>query len=99
MTISSALSQHTFQHIARSALISLPSPVPRRSQVMRKPGWFAARTKEREAAGGVEDAKRWLTEQGSEHGLGLGYWDRKNVVLDAGHLLGKLGAQGRFPIP
>ncbi|KAF8748177.1 Rad17 cell cycle checkpoint protein [Rhizoctonia solani] len=91
LVISSALSQHTFQHIARSALLALPSPVPRRSQVTRKPAWFAARAKEREAEGAVEDAKRWLIEHGGTNGLGCGYWDRKSVVLDAGGLLGKFG--------
>ncbi|KAJ1304987.1 hypothetical protein OPQ81_000030 [Rhizoctonia solani] len=94
LAISSVLSQYTFQHIARSALISLPSPVPRRSQVVRKPVWFAARAKEREGEGAVEDAKRWLTERGSVNGMGAGYWDRKSVVLDAGGLLGKLGSRG-----
>ncbi|CAE7143696.1 unnamed protein product [Rhizoctonia solani] len=94
LAISSALSQHTFQHIARSALLSLPSPVPRRSQVVRKPAWFAARAKEREGEGAVEDAKQWLVERGGANGWGCGYWDRKSVVLDAGGLLGKLGAQG-----
>ncbi|KAF8601784.1 P-loop containing nucleoside triphosphate hydrolase protein [Ceratobasidium sp. AG-I] len=79
-TTSSALARHTFQHIARSALLSLPSPVPRRSQVMRKPAWFAARAKERDAEGAVEDARRWL---------GAG-WDRRSVVLDGG-LLGSRG--------
>ncbi|CUA69879.1 Checkpoint protein rad17 [Schizosaccharomyces pombe 972h-] [Rhizoctonia solani] len=92
--ISSALSQHTFQHIARSALLSLPSPVPRRSQVVRKPTWFAARAKEREGEGALEDAKQWLIERGGTNGLGCGYWDRKSVVLDAGGLLGRLGSQG-----
>ncbi|KAF8672897.1 Rad17 cell cycle checkpoint protein, partial [Rhizoctonia solani] len=91
LVISSSLSQHTFQHIARSALLALPSPVPRRSQVTRKPAWFAARAKEREAEGAVEDAKRWLIEHGGTNGLGCGYWDRKSVVLDAGGLLGKFG--------
>ncbi|CCO34177.1 cell cycle checkpoint protein [Rhizoctonia solani AG-1 IB] len=94
LVISSALSQHTFQHIARSALLSLPSPVPRRSQVVRKPTWFAARAKQREGEDAVEDAKRWLVEHGSIDGLGCGYWDRKSVVLDAGGLLGKLGPKG-----
>ncbi|CAE6417088.1 unnamed protein product [Rhizoctonia solani] len=94
LAISSALAQHTFQHIARSALLSLPSPVPRRSQVVRKPAWFAARAKEREGEGAVEDAKQWLIERGGTDGLGCGYWDRKGVVLDAGSLLGRLGAQG-----
>ncbi|CAE6394476.1 unnamed protein product [Rhizoctonia solani] len=94
LAISSALSQHTFQHIARSALLSLPSPVPRRSQVVRKPVWFAARAKEREGEGAVEDVKQWLIEGGGANGLGCGYWDRKNVVLDAGGLLGRLNSQG-----
>ncbi|ELU37592.1 Rad17 domain-containing protein [Rhizoctonia solani AG-1 IA] len=96
LVISSALSQHTFQHIARSALLALPSPVPRRSQVTRKPAWFAARAKEREAEGAVEDAKRWLIEHGGTNGLGCGYWDRKSVVLDAGGLLGKFGPKVLF---
>ncbi|KAG9103435.1 Cell cycle checkpoint protein rad17 [Ceratobasidium sp. 370] len=89
-TMSSALAHHAFQHVARSALLSLPSPVPRRSQIMRKPAWFAARAKEREAEGAVEDAKRWL----NEHGGGGGGWDRKSVVLNAGSVLNRLGAKG-----
>lgn len=68
---------------------------------MHKPAWFAARAKERETEGGVEDVKRWLTERGShsanENGaLGLGYWDRKSVVLDAAGFLGKLGTRGMW---
>ncbi|CAE6349052.1 unnamed protein product [Rhizoctonia solani] len=94
LVISTALSQHTFQHIARSALLALPSPVQRRSQVVRKPTWFAVRAKQREGEDAVEDAKRWLTEHGGIDGLGCGYWDRKSTVLDAGGLLGKLGPRG-----
>ncbi|KAG8738699.1 Cell cycle checkpoint protein rad17 [Ceratobasidium sp. 414] len=89
-TMSSALAHHAFQHVARSALVSLPSPVPRRSQVMRKPAWFAARAKERDAESAVEDAKRWL----NEHGGGGGGWNRKSIVLDAGSVLNRLGAKG-----
>ncbi|KAG8780101.1 Cell cycle checkpoint protein rad17 [Ceratobasidium sp. 428] len=88
-TMSSALAHHAFQHVARSALISLPSPVPRKSQVMRKPAWFAARAKEREAESAVEDAKRWMNER-----AGGGSWDRKSVVLDAGSVLNRFGTKG-----
>ncbi|KAG9121368.1 Cell cycle checkpoint protein rad17, partial [Ceratobasidium sp. 392] len=89
--MSSALAHQAFQHVARSALISLPSPVPRRSQVMRKPAWFAARAKEREAESAVEDAKRWMNERAA--GVGGG-WDRKSVVLDAGSVLNQFGSKG-----
>ncbi|KAG8788697.1 Cell cycle checkpoint protein rad17, partial [Ceratobasidium sp. 428] len=88
-TMSSALAHHAFQHVARSALISLPSPVPRKSQVMRKPAWFAARAKEREAESAVEDAKRWMNER-----AGGESWDRKSVVLDAGSVLNRFGTKG-----
>ncbi|QRV78107.1 cell cycle checkpoint Rad17 [Ceratobasidium sp. AG-Ba] len=84
-TMSSALAHHAFEHVARSALLALPSPVPRRSQVLRKPGWFAARTKEREAESAVEDAKTWLNEHGG--------WDRRGVILDAGVVLNRLGSK------
>ena len=52
---------------------------------MRKPAWFAARAKERDAEGAVEDARRWL---------GAG-WDRRSVVLDGG----LLGSRGTFGVP
>ncbi|KAG9125052.1 Cell cycle checkpoint protein rad17 [Ceratobasidium sp. 392] len=90
-TMSSALAHQAFQHVARSALISLPSPVPRRSQVMRKPAWFAARAKEREAESAVEDAKRWMNERAA--GVGRG-WDSKSVVLDAGSVMNQFGTTG-----
>lgn len=80
-------SQYTFQHVVRSTLGSLPSPVPRLKQVLTKAAFFEANTKLRESAQAVDDASAsWVAD-------GTAQQTRETLVTETLPMMWRIGPE------
>ncbi|KAH9989612.1 Rad17 cell cycle checkpoint protein-domain-containing protein [Russula vinacea] len=74
---------HTFHILALGTLHSLPSPVLRTGQLIRKPEFFGALQRERGARDALERTSSWLSN--------TGLWSRVTIATELGCVLRMMG--------
>ncbi|GLB41209.1 putative rad17 cell cycle checkpoint protein [Lyophyllum shimeji] len=78
---------HRFHLLTLGTMHSLPSPVARRSQKIVKPVFFECLQKEKDAWGGVRDARGWALGDGTSQTDLRSGWSHAEVAMELGGVL------------